>query len=202
MLAGVLAVTVATGMAEAQNSGAGSGAPAAASAEADDPHVWLEEIEGERALAWARAENARTLTELQGDPRYHGFYGRALEILQAQDRIPYVAMRPSGLYNFWQDETHVRGILRRTRLDSYRSDAPAWETVLDIDVLGAAEDRNWVYRGSLCPTGAGTRRWCASSTWSKGVSWRAASICPTASRASPGSMPTPCWSPANGDRGR
>ena len=33
---------------------------------ADDPFTWLEEIEGERALAWARNENTRTLGELQG----------------------------------------------------------------------------------------------------------------------------------------
>jgi prolyl oligopeptidase len=145
MLAGVLAVTAAAGMAAAQVAGTDAGAPAA-----DDPYLWLEEIEGERALAWARAENARTLTELQGDPRYHGFYGRALEILQAQDRIPYVAMRPSGLYNFWQDEAKVRGLLRRTSLESYRTDAPAWESVLDIDALAAAENRNWVYRGLSC----------------------------------------------------
>ncbi|WP_206185280.1 prolyl oligopeptidase family protein [Sphingosinicella sp. CPCC 101087] len=128
----------------------GAAQSSSGAAPADDPHVWLEEIEGERALAWARAENERTLGELQADPRYRTFHDQALEILQASDRIPLVSMRPSGLYNFWQDETHVRGIVRRTTLESYRTDSPAWETVLDVDALARAESANWVYRGLSC----------------------------------------------------
>jgi len=123
---------------------------AAATAQSEDPYSWMSEIEGERALTWARAENERTLGELQGDPRYQPMYDRALEILQATDRIPAVAMRPSGYYNFWQDGTHVRGILRRTTPESYRTDTPRWETVLDIDALAREEGRNWVYRGMTC----------------------------------------------------
>ncbi|HEX8527969.1 prolyl oligopeptidase family serine peptidase [Allosphingosinicella sp.] len=123
--------------------------PAAAAAD-EDPFLFLEEIEGERALAWARAENERTLGELQADPRYQQFYDRALEILQARDRIPFVAIRPSGLYNFWQDQDHVRGILRRTTLASYRTENPQWETVLDVDALATAENANWVYQGMSC----------------------------------------------------
>jgi prolyl oligopeptidase len=129
-------------------SGAASGG--AAPAPADDPFTWLEEIRGERALAWARGENARTLGELQGDPRYQANYAQALEILQARDRIPTVTLRPGGLYNFWQDAAHVRGIVRRTSLAGYRTDSPEWETVLDIDALAAAEGRSWVYQGMQC----------------------------------------------------
>jgi prolyl oligopeptidase len=32
-----------------------------------DPFLWLEEIEGKKALDWARAENARSLRQLEGD---------------------------------------------------------------------------------------------------------------------------------------
>ncbi|HEV2817853.1 MAG TPA: prolyl oligopeptidase family serine peptidase [Allosphingosinicella sp.] len=138
LFAGLLAVTAAAGPAE----------PPAAPA--DDPFTWLEEIRGERALAWARGENDRTLRELQGDPRYQANYDQALAILQARDRIPHVTMRPHGLYNFWQDATHVRGIVRRTSLASYRTDAPEWQTLLDVDALAAAEGRSWVYQGMQC----------------------------------------------------
>src|SRR3569623_420262 len=100
LLAGMLAVTGAAG--SAQN----------AAPPADDPFTWLEEIRGERALTWARAENARTLGELQSDPRYQANFDFALQILQARDRFPAVSMRPDGLYNFWQDADHVQGILR------------------------------------------------------------------------------------------
>ncbi|MGZ8347987.1 MAG: prolyl oligopeptidase family serine peptidase, partial [Allosphingosinicella sp.] len=54
------------------------------------------------------------------------------------------------LYNFWQDADHVRGIVRRTTLASYRTDSPEWETVLDVDALAAAENANWVYQGMSC----------------------------------------------------
>jgi prolyl oligopeptidase len=148
LLAGVLAVAGMASIGAAQ--GMEGAAKADAAAPADDPHAWLEEIEGERALAWARTENARTLGDLQADPRYQRLHDQALEILQARDRIPFVTMRPSGLYNFWQDETHVRGILRRTSLASYRTDNPQWETVLDIDSLSQAENANWVYKGIQC----------------------------------------------------
>ena len=140
LLAGALAVAGVASIGTAQETDAAS----------DDPFVWLEEIEGERALAWARSENARTLGELQADPRYATFEARALEILQARDRIPMVTMRPHGLYNFWQDAEHVRGIVRRTTLDSYRTDAPEWQTVLDVDALARAEGMNWVYQGMIC----------------------------------------------------
>jgi hypothetical protein len=105
-------------------------------------------------------------------------------------------MRPDGLYNFWQDSDHVRGILRRTSLASYRTDDPAWETVLDVDALAAAEGKTWVYQGMHClppeeraawsssPTAAATPMSCASSTCASAVSSTAASACPTASRAS------------------
>ncbi|HYD37733.1 MAG TPA: prolyl oligopeptidase family serine peptidase [Allosphingosinicella sp.] len=128
-----------------------------ASADGDDPFLWLEEIEGERALAWARDENVRSLGALQSDPRYARFEAQALEILQAKDRIPFVSIMPTGLYNFWQDETHVRGLWRRTTLASYRTASPQWETVLDVDALAAAEKKNWVYKGSDCLPPENTR---------------------------------------------
>ncbi|WGD51003.1 prolyl oligopeptidase family serine peptidase [Bradyrhizobium sp. CB1650] len=116
----------------------------------DDPFLWLEEIEGPNAVAWTRAENEKTLGVLQSDPRYGHFYGQALSILQAKDRIAYVSLKRRGLENFWQDENQVRGVWRRTTLESYRSKDPQWETILDVDALAVAENRNWIFHGSSC----------------------------------------------------
>ncbi|WP_118855756.1 prolyl oligopeptidase family serine peptidase [Sphingomonas mesophila] len=127
-----------------------AGSVAAAQSASDYPLAWLEEIEGEKALNWARAENAKTLGVLEADPRFAKFQARALDILQAQDRIPFVSIRPDGLYNFWQDRTNVRGLWRRTTLASYRTANPVWETVLDIDALAKAENANWVFQGASC----------------------------------------------------
>jgi prolyl oligopeptidase len=109
-----------------------------------DPHLWLEEVEGERALAWARKQNERTLAELQADPRFERFQADARRVLESRDRIADPVLMAGTVYNFWQDDQHVRGLLRRSDWASYRSGAPKWETVLDIDVLSANDGRPWV----------------------------------------------------------
>ena len=116
----------------------------------DEDHLWLEEVEGERALEKVTAWNTRSLDRLKADPRYQELYDDALSILQSKDKIAYVSYRGGEAYNFWQDETSVRGVWRKTTLDSYLSDNPSWETILDFDKLSADEDKNWVYKGSNC----------------------------------------------------
>ena len=49
----------------------------------DDPFMWLEDVEGERALTWVRAQNARSLPVLQNDPRYAKLEQDALAIVRA-----------------------------------------------------------------------------------------------------------------------
>lgn len=117
----------------------------------DDPYLWMEEIEGTRALDWAKAQNARSLGVLQGDPRYADLEAKALAILNAKDRVPGVSFAGDGaLRNFWQDADHVRGLWRKTTLDSYRTAEPAWETILDVDALSKAENANWVFKAASC----------------------------------------------------
>jgi prolyl oligopeptidase len=122
----------------------------------NDPFAWMEEVEGERALTWVREQNAQTLPRLEGDPRFPGLLADALAIVNNRERLPLGGIREGYLYNFWQDETNVRGLLRRSPLGAYAAGAPAWETVLDIDALAAAENANWVYKGWACQSG-GTR---------------------------------------------
>jgi prolyl oligopeptidase len=128
-------------------------APAASA----DPFLWLEEIEGQRALAWVRQENERSLQRLTSDPRYPIAYQQALGILEDRSRIPYGALRGGFVYNFWQDDQHIRGLWRRTPLASYQTPNPSWETLLDVDALGKAEGRNWVYQGVECQPDHGPR---------------------------------------------
>ncbi len=115
-----------------------------------DPFLWLEDVQGDRALSWVRERNARSLGVLEGDSRFAGLNRAALEIVNASDRIPAPAFAASRITNFWQDSTHVRGIWRRTTLASYRSATPVWETILDIDALARDEGKNWVFKGAEC----------------------------------------------------
>ena len=123
-------------------------------AEDQDPYLWLEEVRSEAALAWAKEMNARANEQLTQSPSFDAFNKRIKTILDAKDRIPYVSKLGNFYYNFWQDEDHERGILRRTTLDDYRKATPTWEVVIDIDQLGATEGESWVYGGSstLKPT--------------------------------------------------
>jgi prolyl oligopeptidase len=116
----------------------------------EDPFVWLEQIEGERAMAWVRAEGAKTAAVLEQDPRYPGLFREALEIAEAKDRIPQPHLFGGRVLNRWQDADHVRGIWRRTSLADYRKSEPAWTTVLDLDALAKEEKANWFWSGADC----------------------------------------------------
>ena len=91
---------------------------------ATDPYLWMEEVEGEAALAWVNAQNDRSLAAIQADPVYDENYAKAIDLATSNDRIPYGSVRDGLVYNFWQDETNVRGLWRRTTLDSYKTDDP------------------------------------------------------------------------------
>jgi len=119
-------------------------------ATSDDPYIWLEDVYSPKALQWVEAHNAKSTAVLEGDARYKGFYDQALAIAQAKDRIPVGSFIGGQVYNFWQDEDHVRGIWRRATPESYASGNPSWETVLDLDALASAEKANWVWKGAQC----------------------------------------------------
>jgi len=76
---------------------------------------------------------------------------RILSILDSKDKIPSVTrIGRAGqelYYNFWTDDTHRKGIWRRTTLESFKSAKPDWEEVLDIDALAEAEGVSWVWHG-------------------------------------------------------
>ncbi|MGP5303745.1 prolyl oligopeptidase family serine peptidase [Brachybacterium alimentarium] len=129
-----------------------------------DPHQWLEDVTGQEALTWVREHNARAEDELDavadprdpdGAPLAQTLQHEIREILDAKDKIPGVVLRGEHLYNFWTDADHERGLWRRTTLESYRTDAPEWEVLLDVDALNEAEGEDWVWHGArlLRPTG-------------------------------------------------
>ena len=119
-------------------------------ADPSDPYLWLEDVQGERALNWVRERNLESRAVLEKFPRFESMRARILEILDSREKIPNVTRRGEWLYNLWQDAQNPRGLWRRTTLADYRKPRPAWETVLDIDALGAAEKENWVWKGASC----------------------------------------------------
>ncbi len=113
----------------------------------EDPYLWLENIDDEAALDWVRARNDTTTAELS-DEEFERMRTEALEVLDTDTRIPYVRRRGKYLWNFWRDATNPRGLWRRTTLESYRTDAPDWDVVIDLDELARADGENWVWAGA------------------------------------------------------
>jgi prolyl oligopeptidase len=138
LLAGLLAATAAMSQTSATD-------PAP-----QDPYLWLEDVQGERALAWVRERNAQSEALLQAQPGFEARRSAIREVLDSREQIPYVTRRGDWFYNFWRDASNPRGLWRRTTLAEYRKAQPAWETVIDVDALGKAEKENWVWGGAEC----------------------------------------------------
>jgi prolyl oligopeptidase len=121
----------------------------AAAAPPDDPYIWLEEATSPKAMAWVNQHN-ESAKKLEADHHYQGFYDEALKLAAAKDRIPAPHFIHGAIYNFWQDADHLRGYWRKTSLSDYANPTPNWTTVLDIDALGKAEGKSWVFKGMDC----------------------------------------------------
>jgi prolyl oligopeptidase len=115
----------------------------------EDPYLWLEDVSGDKALAWVREQNALT-ERLADEPGFKALNERLLAIYTSRERIPWVKKRGKWLYNYWQDERNPRGVLRRATLDEYRKKSPEWETVIDFGRLSAEEGERWVFKGATC----------------------------------------------------
>jgi prolyl oligopeptidase len=120
---------------------------AASQVSTNDPFLWLEDVTGDKALGWVREQNVLSTQELTNRPGFDTLRQRLLSIYDSKERIPMASKLGPYLYNFWRDDQHVRGILRRTSLKEYRKPQPAWETVLDLDRLAETEKENWVWAG-------------------------------------------------------
>ncbi|HAJ45327.1 MAG TPA: S9 family peptidase, partial [Alphaproteobacteria bacterium] len=122
----------------------------AVAAEGEDPYLWLEEVEGEKALGWVKAQNARSDKALKADPQYQTLLNEATNILTAKDRIPLGSLVKGWVDNFWQETPEQRGVWRRTPLAEYMKAEPKWEVLIDIDALNVAEKETWVWKGANC----------------------------------------------------
>src|SRR5262245_15693937 len=100
----------------------------------DDPLTWLEARTSDRAMAWVKNQNRRTLDKFSADPRYEQNYKRALEVALAPDRLPGTDttigwVYQGWIYQLWTDDANPRGVVRRTLLEKFRSPSPQWQVV-------------------------------------------------------------------------
>jgi prolyl oligopeptidase len=116
--------------------------------QADDPYLWLEDIDGKASMDWVDQQNAATVDFLSKRPEYQELYRNCLEIYDAADKIAHPTIRGKFIYNFWKDKDHQRGIWRRASRASYVAGDPVWETLLDMDQLSRQEGIKWDFHGS------------------------------------------------------
>jgi prolyl oligopeptidase len=122
----------------------------------DDPYLWLEEVEGERALNWVEAQNRASLARFF-DPRCAADRDLLAAILDRPENIPLIRRRGARVFNFWKDAAQPRGLWRATTLDSFRRAEPHWEILLDLDALAAGEGEDWIWGGAATLPGSHDR---------------------------------------------
>jgi prolyl oligopeptidase len=120
-----------------------------ANAQEEDPYMWLEEINGQKAREFVDQQNKTTVDKFSKEKEYQNMYTKSLAIYNSSDRIPYPTIYGEFIYNFWQDKDHERGIWRRTPKANYINGNPTWETLLDIDELAKKDSVKWVYKESI-----------------------------------------------------
>ena len=124
---------------------------AAAQSTADDPYLWLEEINGDRAVAQVKQWNAATEELLTTSPAFETYRKRALAILDDEQQIAAPEdVIGDNVTNLWRDAQNPRGLWRISPVDAYASGKPQWRTLIDVDALGKAEGKSWVWHGANC----------------------------------------------------
>ena len=124
---------------------------AAQESDAEDPYIWLEEIQGERALAKVDQWNADTEAVLTAQAEYPLAKAWARQILDDTRQIAMPdAVMGDQVTNLWRDADNPRGLWRTATLQSYLAGAPEWRTLVDVDELGEDEGQSWVWHGANC----------------------------------------------------
>ncbi len=114
----------------------------------EDPFMWLEEVDGKRALEGVEEKNRKSMEILTGQPHYREMYSKGIEILNSSDRIAAPSITGKYIYNFWQDSVHIRGIWRRTPREDYFKGDTEWEILIDIDKMSEEDGTDWVFKGA------------------------------------------------------
>jgi prolyl oligopeptidase len=118
----------------------------------DDPYLWLEEIDGARALAFVEQQNRLTLQKF-GGAKFAADRDLMVAIYDRPDNIPFINRRGAFVYNIWKDASNPRGLWRRTTLAEFRGPNPQWNVLLDLDKLSAEENQDWLWAGAQTLSG-------------------------------------------------
>ncbi len=122
-----------------------------AAPEPTDPYLWLEEVQGTRALDQVKQWNAASMATLTAQPHFQERRDRARALLDDEAQIAEPqAIIGDRVLNLWRDRAHPRGLWRIAGLAAFTAGKPDWRVLIDIDALGKAEGKSWVWHGADC----------------------------------------------------
>jgi len=125
--------------------------PAASAVPTADPNLYLEQVDGARAIAQVKQWNAATASALEKQPGFADYRAKALALLSSSDKIAEPdQILGQKVLNFWKDEQHPRGIWRVSPLAAFAAGQPQWRTLIDIDAMSKADKKNWVFKCATC----------------------------------------------------
>lgn len=116
----------------------------------EDEYLWLENIDGERAMSWVENANQTTADKLTKDPLYQEIYNDVLAALDSKDKLPELNIIGDYVYQLQRSADKPRGVYERTKFDLFKAGKPAWQTVLDIDAMAKRDKQKWVFHGMSC----------------------------------------------------
>ena len=120
-------------------------------AAAPDPNTYLEAVDGAPAIARVKTWNAATLDVLTKVPGFAANEARARALLDDDARIATPdAVLGDAVFNLWRDKAHQRGLWRTASLADFTAGKPQWHVLIDVDALGKAEGKSWVWKGATC----------------------------------------------------
>lgn len=109
-----------------------------------DSLSWLDEVKGERALAWVREQNASTAARLTQSALFQRNYELARAVHLEREPTPLTGpsmIHEGWIFDFTVDAAHPRGLWRRMKLQSLMAGATEWQPLIDVTALAAAEGR-------------------------------------------------------------
>jgi prolyl oligopeptidase len=128
------------------------------SSDSTDPYLWLENVEGEKALDWARAQNKISDEAFKTQPLFAQLRDRFLEVFNDKERVIYPDMEGNYIYNLWQDEKNERGLWRRMSKEDYLAEKKTGKQCL---ILTSSQQKKTGNGYLMAPAGLGRRITCA-----------------------------------------
>ena len=74
----------------------------------EDPYIWLEDVTGDKPMAWVKEQNAHSQPLLESKPGFKALHERLVAIYNSRERIPGVKKLGSGFHSVSSSPTTAR----------------------------------------------------------------------------------------------